>query len=198
MTDAMSMPPPIQPARDVPNMEALDPASGDPLVLQGITRMIQPTILQAGEGGFITIIPGVGVHACSTMEEVMDFVQKHATTHFQSAPNGGMPRILMKAFQNGRGKITDMARHMDFIFLPALGLAALLGWVLVSGFMETKEIKNGRPSLLSDRAGHFRPVEQRVEVLPEVHMLQVRPASYDGGAERSVQNGYLLPVRPLD
>ena len=66
------------------------------MMLNSVSRMIVPSIMECNGGGFIVVI-GATMHGCTTLQEAFDFAAAHAEGHFQDSVRVNMrdlPRIL--------------------------------------------------------------------------------------------------------
>lgn len=194
---------PEQPSNQIPVLEPQPPAD-TALLFAGCKRAIVPTILQASQGGYITVIPGVGVYASTSMEEVMAFIEKSAMDHFKGqGVMSEFPKVLRKA----KDSLREATARVDGLAMGLIGAAMLAGFVMFGGTsVETRESPvrasaawqaEGSP-LLHDSGGRSHTRFSRPIVLPEIQLLKVRSTLNDGDAERPLQAGELRPMRSHD
>jgi hypothetical protein len=198
---------PPEPAAVVPSIVAQQPADGN-VVMAGMLRMIVPTIMQTSCGGYLTVIPGVGVLASTTVDEAMDFINRSAQKHFQG--KGEFPKVVAATWAKTKESIKGAAGRMDSVVLAMAAAGMLVGWTFLGGQdhdnkrpqVGTYNISATRPaqgsSLLRDSGGGEAPRPERPLVLPEVYVRTVRTTPYDGDAQYPLENGYLRPMRPHD
>src|SRR4249919_587248 len=187
-----------EPGADVPQIEAVEPAGGGTL-LHGITKMIVPSIMQCSKGGYIVVIPGVGLMAASSMNEVMAFVEQHANVHFR---DGGIitefPKVMQRAAGRFGSSFMRQAKRVDMVGGTVLVIGVLAAWLFFIApagdypydqrqhkttthslyFSPVRETE--RPPLRSDSGGRESPRPGREGVLPEVYVREVRTTPYDG------------------
>jgi hypothetical protein len=60
----------------------------------GVTKLIAPSIMQCGKGGYLAVIPGVGLMAATSMEEIMEFVQRQTMEHFADKAQRAWPKVV--------------------------------------------------------------------------------------------------------
>jgi hypothetical protein len=190
---AQAPPPPLQPTLE------------EQLTQGGITKMIVPTIMQCSMGGYLVSIPGVGTAAASTIEEIMAFVEQRTLDHFK-AKRAEFPKVVREKLTQAKDSIFEKASNArdDKGLIVAVALAGMLiGFTLFGGFhndgQEGQKRSSGapeaaRPSLSSHRSSGEDTRKQGTVVLPEIHLLKVRPTSDDRPAKRSIQDGLLRPV----
>ena len=77
----------------------------------GVTAVISPTIMQCGQGGFIVVLPKVGIRACSTFEEALEVVAQYSRDIFQAPVDG--PRVLKKVWDQARTSIRNRADTVE-------------------------------------------------------------------------------------
>jgi len=206
---------PEQPQGTVPEAEFHDYNPGG-ATMKGVARMIQPTIMQCNQGGFITVIPGIGVYAASSMEEAVNFIAIQADSHFKST-NGGksvfreFPRILAGAGGSITEGFTKAAKRVDAVIVATVAIGMLIGYLTIfGGSNNDKQATAGRqeerpnyispagasqgPSLGSSyRAGDEARGSGKV-VLPEIHLLRVRPTTNDRDSQPLPHAGFLRPL----
>jgi hypothetical protein len=173
----------------------------------GITKMIVPTIMQCGCGGYLVTIPGIGTFAASTLEEIMGFVEVKTMDHFKvKAKKAEFPRILRDKVKDTTDSLVDgvagLRKRVDSVGLAMVVLGGLLiGFTMFGGLhnegqertIGTAKAVNGSPVRGDLRSGKVAR-EEGLPLLPEVQLLKVRPTSNDGDTQRSAQDGHLRPV----
>jgi hypothetical protein len=177
----------------------------------GITKMVVPTIMQCNMGGYLVSMPGIGTMAASTIEEIMAFVEQRTLEHFK-AKKSEFPKVIREKAQAVRENIfgsETKEKRLDGVMIAIVLAGLLVGWTLFGGFHndgqgsaynEGQKRSSGaqetaRPSLSGDRGSGETARKQGSAVLPEIHLLKVRPTSDDTGAKRSIQDGLLRPVQ---
>jgi hypothetical protein len=200
----------------MPQIAAVEPADAGTL-LHGITKMIVPSIMQCSKGGFIVVIPGVGLKAATNMQEVMSFVEQHANSHFkESGVIANFPKVLSKAAVQSTEFFAEKAKRVDMVgasFL-AIGILGALLYFASPTESTSGEHYNGRgkehpysistyrkaegPSLGRDSGSGPDPFPARASVLPEVYVREVRTTPYNGEGERTLSGGRVRQVRPSD
>jgi len=171
----------------------------------GIVKMIVPTIMQCGCGGFLVTIPGIGTFAASTMEEIMGFVEAKTMDHFK-AKKAEFPRILRdKVRDTGESLVDSVAglrKRVDMAVVMIVLGGLLMGFTLFGGLHN-----EGQERTIPAKAANGSPIQDGVRsskitrgegppLLPEIQLLKVRPTSNDGDAQRLSQDGLLRPVWP--
>lgn len=89
--------------------------------------MVSPTIMKCGRGGYMVIIPGVGLMAATSMEEIMQFISDQTTKHFKVPSE--FPRIVGNAART----VVDKVRGTDTVMaMIIIGLAVCIGAVYLN------------------------------------------------------------------
>ena len=169
----------------------------------GIVKMIVPTIMQCGCGGFLVTIPGIGTFAASTMEEIMGFVEAKTMDHFK-AKKAEFPRILRdKVRDTGESLAEGMSslrKRVDMAVVMIVLGGLLMGWTLFGG-LHNEGQERTTPAKAADGSpvrGDMRSSREAREggppLLPEIQLLKVRPTPDNRDAERLSQDGHLRPV----
>ena len=76
-------------------------------LIVGVTAVITPTIMQCGQGGYIVVLPKVGIRAVSTFEEALEVVGEYSREAFHSPIEG--PRVLRKVWDQAKTRIRERA-----------------------------------------------------------------------------------------
>jgi len=115
-----------EPNNEIPQLIAEEPNHGATLI-RGVTKMVSPSIMQCSQGGFLAVIPGIGLMAASTMEEIMSFVEKHTMNHFEGPkPEGLMPRMMQGAADVLNGATKKVEPMTAATVIGAIAVVALL------------------------------------------------------------------------
>jgi hypothetical protein len=171
----------------------------------GIVKMIVPTIMQCGCGGFLVTIPGIGTFAASTMEEIMGFVEAKTMDHFK-AKKAEFPRILSGKIRDTGESLVDsvagLRKRVDGAMAMIVLGGLLVGWTLFGGLHNDGQERTiptkltAGSSLSGDLRSSKTARREGPPLLPEIQLLKVRPTSNDGDAQRLSQDGLLRPVWP--
>jgi len=108
------------------------PAMKDLVV--GVTAVVTPTIMQCGQGGFIVVMPNVGIRAVSSFEEALEVVSEYSRETFRG-PEVDSPRVLRKVWEQAKTRAkeraeavtsTDVAKGMVAIGFMGVVTVALI------------------------------------------------------------------------
>lgn len=196
MSDQVKLPP-VEPASVIPAIQAEQPQT-EGVMLAGVAKMIVPTIMQCGQGGYLVTIPGVGLKATSSLEECMEFISVSATAHFTVGRIRTFPKVvdnLKEAMQNAAQGL----RRTDPVAMLMVSFGILVGlmyWTtgdnngprsLITGENLGSHQASYGPSIRRDSGGSGQAREPREKVLPEVYVRQVQTTPYDGRAQYTLQ-----------
>lgn len=196
MSDQVKLPP-VEPASVIPAIQAEQPQT-EGVMLAGVAKMIVPTIMQCGQGGYLVTIPGVGLKATSSLEECMEFIAVSATQHFTV----GRVKTFPKAVDNLReamSRVGETLRRTDPVAMLLVSFGVLIGmmyWTtgdnngprsLITGERLGSDQASYGPSIRRDSGSSGASRLPREKVLPEVYVRQVRTTPIDGRAQYTLQ-----------
>jgi len=109
------------------------PAMKDLIV--GVTAVVTPTIMQCGQGGFIVVMPNVGIRAVSSFEEALDVVSQYSRETFRG-PEVDSPRVLRKVWEQAKTRVKERAEEVTSTDVAkgmvAVGFMGLVSAVLIA------------------------------------------------------------------
>lgn len=193
--------PPVEPASLIPTIKAEQPQT-EGVMLAGVAKMIVPTIMQCGQGGYLVTIPGVGLKATSSLEECMEFIAVSATQHFTVGRVKTFPKVVDN-LREAMAKVGDGLKKADPVAMLLISFGVLIGmmyWTtgdnngprsLITGENLGSSQASYGPSVRRDSGGSGQTREPREKVLPEVYVRQVRTTPYDGRTQRPIQEWQL-------